>query len=281
MRIMWHMLGMWSIWASFSANRNHNANIMQILTFAAFKGGQGKTTSAWAVGHTLSHYGHRVLLVDADPQRNLTQCLASNADESGLSDVIDGSLTLAQAMQPIGERLWLVQATSTLAAAEKVLGTDGMYALVFRNALDGLEGLMDYVIFDTSPSPNSPLALAAITAADRVLVPVQPEYFAFNGLEHLLELAARIRKNFSPKLQVSVFFTKYAAAYRRSLHHQFVDMMREHADISTLLLETTIRENVSVAEAQVNKMPLQEWDTSSAALQDYIALTKEITALSA
>jgi chromosome partitioning protein len=253
---------------------------MHILTFANRKGGVAKTTSAWAVANCLAHAGSKVLLVDCDPQMNLTQCFSIANLTQSLTQVIDGvGANLVDVMQQVGENLWLVPAASSLAAAEKVLGVDPMYALVLRNALEGVGAQLDYLIFDTSPSPNSPLALAAITAADRVFIPSSPEFFAFNGLQSLLELVERIKKNFAPNLAIGgLFLTKYAASYRRSLHHQFVEAMKEHPSLSKLVMATTIRENVAVAEAQVQKQSLYAWAPTSAALQDYEALTTEIVA---
>lgn len=250
---------------------------MQILTFANRKGGVAKSTSVWAVGHCLARRGHRVLLVDCDPQRNLTMCLPAVGRELHLGLVADGAATLADVMQPVGERLWLAPATEALTAAEKLLGTDMAYPLLFRNNLADLAQRVDFVLFDTSPSPHSPLALAAITASAAVFVPVQPEYFAFEGLQSLLDIVERIRKNYNPGLRVGgLFLTKYAGSYRRSLHHEFVAMMQEHPQLGPLLLRTTIRENVAVAEAQVQRLSLQEWAPASNALQDYEALTDEI-----
>ncbi len=251
---------------------------MHILTFANRKGGVAKSTSVWAVGHCLAHqFGKRVLLVDCDPQRNLTMCLPTVGKERHLAQVAEGKATLAQVMQPVGERLWLAQASEPLAAAEKILGADIAYPMLFRNNLDGLDSLVDYIIFDTSPSPNSPLALAAMTASTRVYVPVQPEYFAFEGLQSLLDIVERIRRNYSPQLKVGgLFLTKYARSYRRSLHHEFVDMMKEHEQLGPLVMQTSIRENVAIAEAQVQRKSLYEWAPTSNAFQDYEALTKEI-----
>jgi chromosome partitioning protein len=262
------------------SNIAHHNKPMQILTFANRKGGVAKTTSAWAVANCLAHSGRKVLLVDCDPQMNLTQSLPTTNPSQSLTQVIDGGgSSLVELMQPVGENLWLVPAAPTLAAAEKVLGADPMYALVLRNALEGLPERIDYVVFDTSPSPNSPLALAALTAADRVFIPSSPEFFAFNGLQSLLELVERIRKNFAPGLEVGgLFLTKYAASYRRSLHHQFVETMKQNPSLGKLLMRTTIRENVAVAEAQVQKQSLYDWAPTCAALQDYEALTNEIVA---
>jgi len=261
----------------FTYKYSNITNIMQALTFTNRKGGTGKSTSAWAVAHCLAHDGHRVLLVDGDPQMNLTQALPTSSQDKSLTQILDGSLTFLQAMQQVGTNLWLVPASPSLAAAEKLLGTDAMYPLAFKNLVGDLRTLLDFVIFDTGPSPNSALAMASITASDRVYIPTTPEYFAFNGLESLLDLVGRIQKNFSPDLRVGgVFLTKYAKSYRKSLHHQFVDVMQQHPNLGSHLMESTIRDNVAVAEAQVNQQSLYEWAPQSAALQDYEALTQEI-----
>lgn len=273
---------MQSIHITFTVWFNLIVQRMQLLTFANRKGGVGKSTSVWAVAHCLANAGSRVLMVDCDPQRNLTMCLPQVAKDKSLTQIAEGSASLAEMMQPIGERLWLVAATESLTAAEKVLGADMAYPMLFRNALDGLEGNIDYVLFDTSPSPNSPLALAAMTASTYVFIPVQPEYFAYEGLQSLLDIVGRIQKNYNPGLRVGgLFLTKYSPSYRRSLHHEFVAMMKEHPELGPLVMQTTIRENVSVAEAQVQRQSLYEWAQQSNALQDYEALTQEIRKVSA
>lgn len=253
---------------------------MRVITFSNRKGGVAKTTSAWAVANCLAHKGNRTLLVDCDPQMNLTQCLPVSSLTNSLTQVVDGSVAnLVEVMQPIHKNLWAVPAAASLAAAEKALGRNKNYALVLRNALAELDAQIDYVVFDTSPTPNSPLALAAIMAADRVFIPSVPEFFAYNGLQGLLDLVERIKKMSVPTLSIGgLFFTKYSPSYRRSLHHQFVASMREHTDLGPLVMNTAIRENVAVAEAQVQKQSLYQWAPTCAALQDYEALTTEIIA---
>ena len=166
---------------------------MQLLTIANRKGGVGKTTSAWAIAHSLAQRGHRTLLVDCDPQRNLSLILPQLPADRHIGLVANGDATLAETMQPVGPRLWLVQATEAIVAAEKVLGTQMDYVMVLKNALTGLADRMDYVLFDTSPSPHSPLAAAALTASTAVFVPVHPEYLSYEGLNSLLDVVARVR----------------------------------------------------------------------------------------
>ena len=251
--------------------------LMQVLTIANRKGGVGKTTSAWAIAHALANRGCRTLLVDCDPQRNLSLILPQLPIDKHIGLVANGEATLAQVMQPVGAQLWLVQATEAIVAAEKVLGTQMDYIMVLRSALDGLEGKMDYVIFDTSPSPHSPLAVAALTASTATFIPVHPEYLSYEGLTSLLDVVARIKKSFNPDLQIGgLFLTRYSSTYRKRLHHEFVDMLRQHEVLGPLLMQTTIRENVALAEAQVNRQSLQKYAPTSNAFEDYENLTTEI-----
>ena len=250
---------------------------MQILTIANRKGGVGKTTSAWAIAHALAHRGKRTLLVDCDPQRNLSLILPQLPPEKHIGLVATGEANLVEVMQAVGPQLWLVQATEAIVAAEKVLGTQMDYIMVLKNALAGLEGKMDYIIFDTSPSPHSPLAAAALTASSATFIPVHPEYLSYEGLTSLLDVVARIKKNFNPSLRVGgLFLTRYSATYRKRLHHEFVDMLRQHTTLGPLLMLTTIRENVALAEAQVNRQSLHSYAPNSNACEDYESLTAEI-----
>lgn len=250
---------------------------MQVLTIANRKGGVGKTTSAWAIAHSLAQRGQRTLLVDCDPQRNLSLILPQLPPDRHIGLVASGDATLAEAMQPVGPHLWLVQATEAIVAAEKVLGTQMDYIMVLKNALAGLDAQMDYVLFDTSPSPHSPLAVAALTASTAAFVPVHPEYLSYEGLTSLLDVVARVRKSFNPSLRVGgLFLTRYSASYRKRLHHEFVEMLRQDPILGPLLMHTTIRENIALAEAQVNRQSLRDYAPGSNAYEDYEALTQEL-----
>ena len=250
---------------------------MQIITVANRKGGVGKTTSAWAIAHSLAHRGQRTLLVDCDPQRNLSLILPQLPPDKHIALVANGDATLAEAMQPVAPHLWLVQATEAIVAAEKVLGAQMDYVMVLKNALAGLEEQMDFVVFDTSPSPHSPLAAAALTASTFVFVPVHPEYLSYEGLTSLFDVVTRVKKSFNPGLKIGgLFLTRYSSTYRKRLHHEFVDMLRQHEVLGPLLMKTTIRENVALAEAQVNRQSLQQYAPTSNAYEDYEALTTEM-----
>ncbi|GGF27984.1 ParA family protein [Hymenobacter cavernae] len=252
---------------------------MEVFTFALRKGGTGKTTSVWAVGNCLAQSGYRVLMVDADAQANLTRCLPPVDYSQNLTLVVDGKATLPDVMKPVGNNLWLVAATESLVVAEKVLGADLAYPLLLKKAIKGLAKHIDYVLIDSPPSPNSPLTIAALTASTKVFVPAQPEVFSFDGVQSLLELTEKIQDSYNPELAVGgIFLTKYSPSYRRSLHHAFVKKMREK--FGNLVMETSIRDNVAIAEAQVQRQSLYQAAPQSNALVDYEALTREIIARS-
>ncbi len=251
---------------------------MKTLTIANRKGGVGKTTSTWGLAHALAHQGARILIIDCDPQRNLTMSLPEVAEDKHLGAVLHGT-ALAEVIQPVGHNLWLVQATAELTSTEKVLGTDMAYPFVLKNALAmlGKQPAFDYCLFDTSPSPHSPLAIAALVASSAVFIPMQPEYFAYEGLTSLLEVINRIQQNYNPNLVVGgIFMTKYAKSYRRRLHHEFVKMLKQDADLGKFILSSTIRDNVSLAEAQLERASIYDYAPASNGCTDYEQLSVEI-----
>lgn len=187
---------------------------------------------------------------------------------------------LAEAITEVGHNTYLVQATSELTSVEKVLGTDMDYPFALRNALAKLDQPFDYVLFDTSPSPHSPLAVAAMVASDALFIPVHPAYFAYEGLASLLDVVGRIKRNYNPRLQVGgLFLTSYAKTYRGRLHKEFVDMLESHPDMGPLLMQQTIRKNGVVEEAQLQRENLYDYAPESNACVDYGLLTDEILAI--
>ena len=250
---------------------------MKVITIANRKGGVGKTTSVWAIGHTLAQSGAKVLFIDCDPQCNLTMAMPRVTPEQHLGQVLTGGQALGKAVAQIGPNSYLVQATDALTAVEKMLGTDMDYPFALRNALATLGMDVDYVIFDTSPSPHSPLAIAAMVASDALFIPVHPAYFAYEGLASLLDVVGRIQRNYNPRLKVGgLFLTSYAKSYRGRLRNEFVDILRGHSEMGPLLMEQTIRKNGVVEEAQLQRKDLYDYAPNSHACEDYEALTKEI-----
>lgn len=252
---------------------------MKIITFANHKGGVGKTTSALNVAQTLVRDGHKVLLVDCDAQCNLTQSLKLPATYPDLGLVLSQKGRLEDIiLHEVDKNLSLVAATSELDFLEKVLAQQFGYEHLLRAGLEPLRGQYDYCLIDTPPRLSA-LTYAALVASDRVFIPCQPEFYGYQGLTNLLEACTRVSQHFNPQLRIGgLFFTKYSPKYRRRLHHEVVDLIGERYAGEGLMLETTIRENVSLAEAQIQQESIHRWAPASNGAQDYEALTREILA---
>jgi chromosome partitioning protein len=255
---------------------------MHIITFANNKGGVGKTTSALAVAHTLHAQGLRVLLIDADPQANASKTFqpADTLATAGLGGVLEGRLTLSEAVEAPMPNFWLLRATSDLARQEKVLGSQPDYVFALREMLGEEFTLpVQVVVIDTPPNLG-PLTVAALVASRHVFIPLKPEFFANEGMTALMGMVARLRKSFAPDLRVSgIFFTEYARSYRRALHHQVVASIEQAPQLASLVMRTTIRENVALPESQSMGQSIHTWSATSNGASDYRDLTNEILAI--
>jgi chromosome partitioning protein len=252
---------------------------MRILTFANNKGGVGKTTSALAVAHTLHKVGKRVLLIDADPQANASKTFLSTSPHLGLGAVLDSRTQLLDASEQVSPGFYLLRSAGDLARQEKVLGSQPDYVFALREILATNPLNVEFVVIDTPPNLG-PLTVAALVASHDVFVPLKPEFFANEGMAALMDMVARLHKGFAPILQVSgIFFTEYASTYRRALHHQVVAAIKDDPEVSRLVMQTTIRENVSLPESQSVHQGIHEWAPLSNGATDYDALTREILAI--
>ena len=251
---------------------------MHIISFANHKGGVGKTTSTLNVAQTLARSGQRVLLLDCDAQCNLTMSFPQTS-AANLGQVLQNEKTLTEVMHQVAPNLWLVNSTPHLHYLEKVIAAQFGYELILKEALAPLANQFDFCLLDTPPSLSA-LTYAALVASQNVFIPSQPEYYGFEGLTTLLDACSREQKHFNAGLRVGgIFFTKYSPSYRRKLHHDIVRLMKENATLGQLVMSTSIRENVSLAEAQIQKESIHEWAPESNGAQDYEALTNEILTL--
>ena len=248
---------------------------MYVLSFANNKGGVGKTTSALSVAHALAEHGFQVVLLDCDPQANASKTFEVPVGTPHIGEVLEEKQTLVQALYQVGPNLQLVRAERSLAQQEKLFGTQPDYIFFLRDQLALLQGV-DYVVIDTPPSLAA-LTVASLGASDAVFVPLHPEFFGNEGMTALLDMCARLRKSFNPQLRVGgIFFTEYAPAYRRTLHHQVVQQLRDDPTLGPLVLDTTIRENVALPESQSMRQSIYAWAPQSNGAIDYRNLTAEI-----
>lgn len=234
-----------------------------IYTIANHKGGVGKTTTAINLAAALNRRKKSVLLVDFDPQANLTQSLR-------VPDTENTYLALrGQGVTPhrIRKGLDVIPSVMDLAGAEVQLKKKE-YAL--RGVLSRFKGLYDYVIVDVPPSLGL-LTVNALTASDKVLIPLQPHYLALQGLQGLIEVIDLVRDRLQPSLEVGgVIITQYDR--RKVLHRQIYSSVAENYPT----FNTPIRDNISLAEAPAAGMDIFQYSKDSNGAQDYMKLSLEI-----
>ena len=252
---------------------------MRILTFANNKGGVGKTTSALAVAHRLAELGKRVLFIDADPQANASTASGLPATLPHLGSALtegEESPTLAALCHPLSPTLSMIRSARLMAQQEKGFGNAPDYQFFFRHQLESLKSRFEYVIIDTAPNLG-PLTVSALVASEAVFIPLQPNLFGSEGMTALIEMVARLKRNFNPQLRIGgIFFTKYSPTYRKALHHQYARDLQTDPALESLIMTQTIRENVSLDEAQSMQQPIYEWAPKSNGAADYRTLTDEI-----
>lgn len=252
----------------------------RILTVANQKGGVGKTTTAVNMAAGLALHGLTVLVVDLDPQGNASTALGidhRNPDIASVYELLLGEATLKEAIQqsPANERLYCVPATLDLAGAEIELVSLVARENRLRNALDAQtldEMSVDYVLIDCPPSLGL-LTVNAMVAAKEVLIPIQCEYYALEGVGQLLRNIELVQAHLNPELHVStVVLTMYDG--RTKLADQVADEVRRH--FGDKVLATIIPRSVKVSEAPGYGMTIIEYDPGSRGSMSYLDAAREL-----
>jgi chromosome partitioning protein len=234
----------------------------------------GKTTTAVNVAACVAEAGYETLLVDVDPQGNATTGLGGERDgRPGVYDVLAGEVAAAEAVRPAGiARLSLLASTPDLAGATMELPRLPGSESRLREALAPLRHAYAFILLDCPPSLG-PLTINALVAADRVIVPVQTEYFALEGLAGLLETLALVQRELNPRLTVAgMLLTMHDA--RTKLAQDVEREVREH--FPTLVFETVIPRNVRLGEAPSFGRPVIHHDPHCAGSAAYFELAKEV-----
>ncbi|RIK08296.1 MAG: chromosome partitioning protein ParA [Acidobacteria bacterium] len=248
-----------------------------VIAVANQKGGVGKTTSVVNLGAALAEEDQRVLVVDLDPQGNATTGLGLDPRQAEAStyEVLGGASTLEAAVQPGGvQGLFVVAATIELAGAEIELVTALSRETKLRQALEPVLTGYDYVLLDCPPSLGL-LTVNALSAADEVLIPIQCEYYALEGVSQLLQNVQLIQSNLNPSLRIGgVALTMFDA--RTRLAEQVADEVRRH--FGETVFKTIIPRSVRLSEAPSFGLPVTSFDPMSRGAIAYRELAKEVIA---
>jgi chromosome partitioning protein len=247
-----------------------------VYAIANQKGGVGKTTTAVNVAACIAEAGRRTLLVDVDPQANATVGLGIDRSHTpGLYEVLTDEATAEQALtEGSVAGLRVLPAGPGLAGANVELPRIEGFELRLRERLAPLRDRFEYVLLDCPPSLG-PLTVSALVAADRVIVPVQTEYFALEGLAGLLQTLALVQRELNPRLTVAgMLLTMHDGRTRLGR-----DVERDiRAHFPDLVFSTVIPRNVRVGEAPSYGLPVTHHDPHSAGAEAYFELAKEVAA---
>ena len=247
----------------------------RIIAIANQKGGGGKTTTAINLSACLADKGKKVLAVDMDPQGNMTSGLGLDKEsiEKTVYDMIIGESDIEEVLQKEAmENLDVLPTNIDLSAAEIELIDVENKEFIVRNSIQKIRDNYDFVIIDCPPS-LSMLTINAMTTADSVLVPIQCEYYALEGLSQLIHTVELVKDRLNPDLEIEgVVFTMYDA--RTNLSLQVVENVKDN--LQQNIYKTIIPRNIRLAEAPSYGMPINQYDPKSAGSESYMRLADEV-----
>ena len=247
----------------------------KVIAIANQKGGVGKTTTSINLSASLSVKGKKVLVIDTDPQGNTTSGFGvdKNELENTIYELMLGECSIQDCiLKDVIKNVSIIPSNMNLAAAEiELIGVDKK-EFILKGEVDWIKDKYDFIIIDCPPSLNT-LTINALTTADSVLVPIQCEYYALEGLSQLIHTVNLVKERLNPELDMEgVVFTMYDS--RTNLSMQVVENVKEH--LNQNIYKTMIPRNIRLAEAPSYGMPIHMYDPKSAGAESYMSLADEV-----
>ena len=248
----------------------------RIIAITNQKGGVGKTTTAINLSAALAEMGKKILVIDLDPQGNTTSGLGFDKDsiENTIYEIMLGECQIEECLNEndIVKNVTLISSNVDLAAAEIELVGIPEKEFILKKQMDKILDRFDYCIIDCPPSLNM-LTINAMTTADSVIVPIQCEYYALEGLSQLIHTVELVKERLNPKLNIEgVVFTMYDA--RTNLSLQVVENVKKN--LKQTVYKTIIPRNVRLAEAPSHGLPINKYDPRSSGAEAYKLLAEEV-----
>lgn len=247
---------------------------MRTIAIANNKGGVGKTTSTLNIGVGLANKGKKVLLVDADPQGNLTDnFINKNALQGTIKELIEGNKQAEEViLKNVRNNIDLIPSNNMLNGTEtQIINTISKETLLLR-ALEPIKKNYDYILIDSAPSLNV-LTLNCLTASDEIIIPIQAGYYSLTGTNDVLKTIAQVKQLIKPTLKIGgVLLTMYDE--RNNMHKQVLETLQKH--FNSTLYKTIIRRNIKLDEAVSHHLDIYNYDPTSNGAIDYKNLVDEI-----
>jgi chromosome partitioning protein len=243
-----------------------------IISLLNHKGGVGKTTSTINLGAALVELGHKVLLLDLDSQANLTVALGVSQNRNSIYEALRGEADLEPV--EVKPNLFVIPSKLDLSGAELELINEAGREYILKELLAGISDAYDYILIDCPPS-LALLTLNALTSSQYVIIPLQCEFLALQGLAKIKQVIDKVRVRLNRDLEIAgVVATMYDA--RRVLNRDIVETI--HKYFGDRVFNTYIRENVALAEAPSRRQDIYAYNRSSNGAKDYLSLAKELLA---